>query len=235
MIKSVQVSGDFVDKLKGFEGGKRVFDIVPGLNVIYGPNGSGKSTILKCLGRETGCDSVGGWSKSSPSTDPTWNRLDEVEAVLVSNGTPVFLGMSDVEDAPITAFGLPRALTPADDSGTGFMSEVSRCLHKVSSGEERLAWMGRLMKELVSKYPKGGDFTVLLDEPDRSLDGQNQLRLWSAYLPYMAMGCQVIVASHSPLAVVCKSATFIDLEKGTVDRDRNKLKELLIDANPKSG
>ena len=85
----------------------------------------------------------------------------------------------------------------------------------------------------MSKYPKGGDFTVLLDEPDRSLDGQNQLRFWSNYLPNMAMGCQVIAVTHSPLAFVCKSAAFVDLEKGTVDRDCDKLKALLVDAKPK--
>jgi predicted ATPase len=233
MIASVQVSSGFVDKLPGFEDGKRVFRFSPGLNVIYGPNGSGKSTILKCLGRESGCDSVGGWGKGGRSTDVTWIKLNKVKAVVESNAAPVFLGMSDVEDAPVHVLGLRRALTPVDDSGTGFMSEVARCVFKISSGEERLSWLGKLMKELVAKYPDGGDFTVLLDEPDRSLDGRNQLLFWSTYIRNMAMGCQVIVVTHSPLSFVCKSAKFIDLVKGTVEQDCDKLKGLLVDAKPK--
>jgi len=49
--------------------------------------------------------------------------------------------------------------------------------------------------------PKRQRVTLLLDEPDRSLDLRNQIFFWSRLVPSLAAKAQVIVATHNPLAL----------------------------------
>lgn len=58
-----------------------------------------------------------------------------------------------------------------------------------------------------------GQRTILLDEPARSLDLPNQVLLWTGLLRWRKI-FQIIVASHSPLAMGVEGAHYIELKKG---------------------
>ncbi len=57
--------------------------------------------------------------------------------------------------------------------------------------------------------------TILLDEPERSLDIPTQAFFWSSYVTALCKVAQVVVATHSPFALRAKDASFIQF--GGVD------------------
>ena len=60
-----------------------------------------------------------------------------------------------------------------------------------------------------------GQPTILLDEPDTGLDARRALTLWSILTsPEVTSKFQIIVVSHSPLAMMAKGANIIEMEKG---------------------
>lgn len=61
--------------------------------------------------------------------------------------------------------------------------------------------------------------TVFLDEPDRSLSVENQIKFWKVFLPSISNNYQIIIATHSPVALALSKnndiqMNFIDLEPG---------------------
>lgn len=65
------------------------------------------------------------------------------------------------------------------------------------------AWQeyGRLLSNYVKDLPRNGKPSLLLDEPDRSLDFSNQKQFWELFIPIMAKKFQIIVATHSPFVL----------------------------------
>jgi len=86
---------------------------------------------------------------------------------------------------------------------------------RVSKDYVNDVWVRRL--ELVEETFKGtipkGQPTVLLDEPDRSLDIPTQHGLWRV-LKRVSSDVQVIVATHSMLALEIPGAHYLDLRRG---------------------
>ena len=78
--------------------------------------------------------------------------------------------------------------------------------------------------DYVDSLPRTGPVTVLLDEPDTRLSLPNQEKLWRLFLPRIAEGRQIIVASHSPFAL--RAPRIIDLDSGYSDRCRQALATL---------
>ena len=78
--------------------------------------------------------------------------------------------------------------------------------------------------DYVDSLPRTGPVTVLLDEPDVRLSIPNAQKLWSAFLPRIAQGRQLIVASHSPFALL--TSQIVDMEPGYSDRCRKALASL---------
>jgi len=75
--------------------------------------------------------------------------------------------------------------------------------------------------EFVESRPRTGPVTVLLDEPDARLSLPNQEKLWRVFLPRLSVGRQIVVASHSPFALLGPS--IVDLDPGYSGRCREAL------------
>lgn len=56
--------------------------------------------------------------------------------------------------------------------------------------------------------------TMLLDEPDRSLDMPNQVKLWKGLQIQAKRKYQIIAASHSPFALNLPEANYIEISDG---------------------
>ncbi len=89
-----------------------------------------------------------------------------------------------------------------------------------------MGWMDELVayvRSLPAVTPADRRVTVFLDEPDRSLALPIQALLWSKILPRLAQTTQVIVATHSPFALVAPHATLHDFEAGYAALTRAEL------------
>jgi predicted ATPase len=162
------------------------------------------------------------------------------------DGVPAFLHMSAFSDAPMMAFGMPSDGLVSDSE------RLSLQLGKASAGQNRLfrlqklfdtakrppdltkvakwkdyndLWRGaeKHFVSYVKKLPRDGTATLLLDEPDRSLDICNQAAFWTNIMPRVGAKVQVIVATHSPFALLVKGATIIDMIPGTADQARKAI------------
>jgi len=81
--------------------------------------------------------------------------------------------------------------------------------------------------DVVAEFLKGtipkGQPTILLDEPDRSLDIPYQFGIWRA-LPRDSKNFQIIVATHSLFALNIPGAHYIDMKKGYLKQCRDVMK-----------
>jgi hypothetical protein len=82
-------------------------------------------------------------------------------------------------------------------------------------------WRGRIA--VVEDFLKGqgpqGPPTILMDEPDRSLDLPNQTTLWR-FVRACAREAQVIVASHSVFALNVPEATYVEVDPGHLEASK---------------
>ncbi len=84
----------------------------------------------------------------------------------------------------------------------------------------------RAFEVYLQSLPATGPLSVLLDEPDVHMSIPNQHILWSRAMPRVAVGRQLIVATHSPFALTVPGATIIDMTPGYADACREVLKTL---------
>jgi len=246
-------------KVKGLQR-RKVFRFEPGLNLIVGPNGSGKSSILKALATLTHCHQGGVPKVTNESIQVfhrRWNKKTEKKVLdgmeIVTDGQPVhffdpeatpglmaggtafdydfgMVGIQDMFGPQSSSSGqavlmrMGRILMAAKDLPAGAVVEEAARVYK---DEELWEVAKRGLEGTIEK----GQRTVLLDEPDRSLDLLNQVTVWAAlhrWMPHI----QIIVASHNPLAFGRKRAHYIETVKGyteecevALDLFRGHLKE----------
>lgn len=159
------------------------------------------------------------------------------------DGTPTFLHNSRVSDAPISSFDdndSDGVMSPIEkmvlkmhgsSAGQARIASINVLLKKLESflGQEdmlakpnkkrdkvNVVWeraMDAFTQYAVGKSLKG-PMTVILDEPDRSFDANNQWILWSQIIPRVAKDFQLIVATHSPFALACPDVSVIDMLPG---------------------
>ena len=254
MIRSVRVTKGWpLEKLDAFKP-KKPFLFKSGMNVLFGKNGSGKTTLLKIMGGFSGCPEHGGWSalperldkgKKFPGGMVANAHVGDVSAAVAWDGTATFMHLAAKSDEPMIAFGMPHDVLDDHDqisvmmskasSGQGRAIRLSKVLQKIKLERPDLLKLkprdydetGKGFLEYVKKLPRKGPLTVLLDEPERSLDADAQILFWSRILPAVAKEIQVIVTSHSPFALFVPGANVIDMELGYSEKTRKLVGDLL--------
>lgn len=206
----------------------------PGLNILWGANGSGKSTLLHLLARvfhcEAGVDPVVTTSSLRALFGPA---MDAGELAVTVDHDGQGVRFFD----PTHAVGLDHGYFDDDF----FLEGVANAVFKASSGQTTMArfngiiadvlhgkvpdvrwtvttegldtWSKRALRaqEILAGIGEKGPPTLLLDEPDRSLDLRHQLNLWR-FLRAAARTTQVIVAAHTVFALDLPDAHVVEMD-----------------------
>lgn len=216
-----------------------------GLNILWGRNGTGKSSVLKLLARMFHAESGGRSVITSESckmlVDFYTEKADKWREglELVHDGQPVFYAN------PSEAVGITGGQFDDDFFEEGFrntkfkgssgettifrLDSVTKHAVRQTEVEDRLENSGGVWKELHDKAldllkpncPKG-PVTILMDEPDRSLDFDLQDVLWKQ-IRRISKGRQMIVATHSVFAMNVAGAKYHELSPGYLDDCRSRI------------
>ena len=163
----------------------------PKVTFLVGENGSGKSTILEAVAIQMGMNPEGGGRNFNFATRSSHSTLcDAIRLSKASNqeGDSYFLRAESY-------FNLATEIETLDPSIIGFYGGVS--LHEQSHGESFFA----LFK---NRFREHGLY--LLDEPEAALSPTRQLEFLALMHQYVLMGCQFVIATHSPIIMAYPDA-----------------------------
>ena len=163
----------------------------PKVTFLVGENGSGKSTILEAVAIQMGMNPEGGGRNFNFATRSSHSTLcDAIRLSKASNqeGDSYFLRAESY-------FNLATNIEQLDPSIIGFYGGVS--LHEQSHGESFFA----LFK---NRFREHGLY--LLDEPEAALSPTRQLEFLALMHQYVLMGCQFVIATHSPIIMAYPDA-----------------------------
>lgn len=217
-----------------------VIEFGPGVNILWGRNASGKSTILELLAKWFHCYQGG-------RSLVTYTSMRDMEKGI---GGIVLDGAEVKHDGQSVVYYNPEKIvgTAGGQFDDDFMEEgIQSIFMKGSSGEHTIHGIMRAVKQkpeetipwnetkithksraafhsamdatLASNSPSGHS-TILLDEPDRSLDMDNAARLWDQLPKIPRKQRQLIVATHSPFALNIADAKYIELTPGYLEKCR---------------
>jgi predicted ATPase len=168
----------------------------PRVTYLVGENGSGKSTLLEALAVAVGINPEGGSSGYAFSTRESHSLLGEALRVVRGArrwGTDFFLRAESLFTTATYLESLP--MSPL--AGYGGVS-----LHEQSHGESFLA---------VMLHRFGPNGLYLLDEPEAALSPQNCLTCLRRIHELVSEGCQLVIATHSPLVLAYPDALIYEL------------------------
>lgn len=210
----------------------------PGLNILWGKNGAGKSSLLTLMARlfhaEQSRFSVVTTSSISELYSATGKRPKGIEVIHDGQGIAYFDpqhkvglvgGMAGFDD-DFFSEGV-AAMFNRGSSGQTVSSGLGEIFAKlkdkatlnpefrIKKGSVNSLWAKRAeaIESFFSPSMEKGKITILLDEPDRSLDIPTQKLIWRG-LRNLSQKYQLIVASHSTFAVDVKDAIYIELSSG---------------------
>lgn len=219
--------------------GMTEFKFENGLNIVWGENGTGKSTLISIMARLLHCEQ-GGKQKVTAESTRNLGRVYPRGAVLDHDGSPVSYVCPDKTPGLIggtfdydflekgvwncqfhgshgetTVFRINEAIMQAIDASKFAQSPEVECpTHGNFLGDIRAALKGTGERERP---------TVLLDEPDMSLDMFKSAKLWDI-LSFASKSCQVIVVTHNALALNIPGAHYVEVD----DAYRRVAHDLLI-------
>jgi len=234
--------------------GKKAIPFKPGLNILWGPNGSGKSTILTTLARMLHAEQGGQTIVTQHSVREVVDAgFGMAEDTYKDGVLPTHDGQAIFHFNPSHAVGLLGGGFDDDFFREGIMNTMARGSSgettlqrivgplRVLGGEESWPeiewkirrehvndvwgrWLRHVEKTLKGTMKSKGQPTMLLDEPDRSLDLHVQQRFWER-LPKIIKsdGVQVIAATHSVFAADIPGANYIEMVPGYLDKCREAI------------
>ena len=208
------------------------------ITVLYGGNGSGKTTLLNLMGEKLRLERRSVFNRSSFFQDfvdlcRAEGTAPEGSAVLTSDDV-----FDDLLDLRVLNQGIDRERVELlaeykDLRESGFqMKSLDDYEHlkKVVRATRRKASGSSFVKESIGTNVRGRsngetafqyftdrikeDALYLLDEPENSLSVQRQREL-AKFLEDSArfFGCQIVLATHSPILLAMKGARVYDLDR----------------------
>ena len=228
---------------------KKIKDIEfkPGMNIIVGKNATGKSTIITLLARHFHCEQGGISLITEPSLSTLFTHLHDDDPYpdgykVRHDGQPVgffspdkIVGHKGYLDYDFIAEDLSNRQMRASQGQVTMVNVIRtiQTLHKTDRIEGTMSpdsvndlWARRI--KIVRKLLKGtmpkGPKTLILDEPERSLDLENEIEFFNQA---KQAKLQIIMASHSVFAFMMKDANIIELNRGYAKNMKEKMDELL--------
>lgn len=184
-----------------------------GITFFCGENGTGKSTLLEAVGIAFGFNPEGGSRNYTFSTRPTHSQLHDFIRLDRSLYRPLdgYFVRSD------TLFNLISATDELEDDQR-YYGGVS--LHARSHGESIMALITRRFR------PEG---FYILDEPETGLSQSGQIALLCELTRLRDAGCQLIIATHSPILLALPGATVYQFDDDVREIDaKDSLEWIMI-------
>ena len=212
------------------------------VNVLFGPNGCGKSTLLKTMGAYSGVKLNAGWSQTLESLDFAKSAPGLAKAEVEWDGTPTFFfnaaTLGDIcnyfaDNENDSMDGLSSMLDQIADiyisSGQRVQAKLAKLFTKtllappdINNFENKgNYWLEKHQDILdyMMELPQDGPITVLIDEPDRSLELMAMITLWTRVLTKFANQYQLVIATHCPFVLMfdLPHVNLIDVQPGYID------------------
>lgn len=224
------------------------FEFTPGLNILWGPNGSGKSTLITLMARVFHCEQSGMPVMTQSSVDTLAGGFNDKFVrlkgfVLKHDGQPVrcvdpsktpgIIGGQFDDD--FFALGVSSMMAKGSAGQTTYMragqiidqmakDTPPEMEFKILKSQVNSVWVEKIEKAeaLLKGSGKKGPLTILMDEPDRSLDLPSQVAMWRFVRAY-SKRYQIIVAAHSLFALHLPEANYIELAPGYLHESHKAL------------
>lgn len=224
------------------------FEFTDGLNIVFGPNGCGKSTLLKLISTMFMCE-IGGvptigemslhkFVDNTKNSIINWKFPSGVE--YVHDGQPIFKYSPEKNQEEHYQTDWDNVQMVVNDKMSADLSSGQKVLRdlqvilghacdleavKEATHSMNSLWTERadgIKDVILNGTIQQGKRTVLMDEPDRSLDLPAQLKIWKYLENEWSDTFQIIVATHNPMALSV-DANFIDVVPGYVEECRKCL------------
>jgi predicted ATPase len=184
-----------IPALRGFER----LELDQPATFLVGENGVGKATLLQAIAVALGFNAEGGSRNFHFATRASHSALHE------------HLRFERTARRPRTGYffraeSFFNVATQAEELGV-LDGYGGRSLHEQSHGESFLT----LVQERFS-----GDGLYLLDEPEAALSPSRQLTVLRRMHDLLAEGCQLVVATHSPILLALPGARIYALDAGGI-------------------
>ena len=182
-------------------------DLDPHVTFLTGANASGKSTLIEAIAVACGLNPEGGSRNFSFETRASHSTLGDVMRLVRGARQP----RTDFFLRAEAFFNLASEIE-ALDSEPAFGPPIiasygGRSLHEQSHGQSFLAL-------LVERF--GPDGLYLLDEPESALSPQGQLAMLRRLYELVAEGCQLVIATHSPILLSFPQARIYELSESGI-------------------
>jgi predicted ATPase len=175
-------------------------ELDPVVTFLVGANGSGKSTLVEALAVAAGMNAEGGGRNFRVAVQATESELSE--HLKLERG-PAWPPRTDWFLRAESFFNLATAVDELEDPDV-LQVYGGRSLHAQSHGESFLALA-------VNRFgPRG---LYLLDEPEAALSPQGQLAFLQRMAELAEDGCQLVIATHSPLLLAFPGARILELSE----------------------
>jgi len=181
----------------------------PKVTFFVGENGSGKSTLLEAIAVASGFNPEGGTKNFGFSTRESHSILDKY--IRCSRGVKkpkdgYFLRAESFFNVATEIEALDKEFSfgpPIIDSYGG------KSLHEQSHGESFLAL-------LMNRF--SGNSLFILDEPEAALSPSRQMSMISRMHELVALNCQFLIATHSPILMAYPEADILVLGENGLEK-----------------
>ncbi len=170
-------------------------DLHPSVTFLVGGNGSGKSTLVEAIAVSAGLNAEGGGRNFRFTTHAATSTL--ADAVTLVRGAT-----RPRTDFFLRAESFFNVASRVSELGVG-RGYGDRGLHEQSHGESFLA---------LALHRFGPDGLYVLDEPEAALSPQGALAFLRRMHELVGQGCQLVVATHSPLLMAYPDALVLELD-----------------------
>ena len=209
---------------------------------LVGENGSGKSTLLEALAAGLGATAVGSnqiehdetlaetrnFAKSlkfARNRKPRFSLFFRAEDIFGFTNRVVamsrdLLEIEEIFEKEISGYGKQLAMGSVRGQRNELKKDYGENPHAKSHGESFLHILDRRIQR---------NSICLLDEPESPLSPLRQLSLIALIEKYSRLGCQFIVATHSPILMAIPGADILYFSENRIEQiDYNEVEHVTL-------
>lgn len=176
--------------------------LADGVTFLVGENGSGKSTLIEAVAVAAGFNPEGGSQNFRFATRASESSLGDA---LVLEWAPARRPRTGFFLRAESYYNVASEIERLDEIDGGMLANYGGVSpHERSHGES-------FLDLVVHRF--GPDGLYLLDEPEAALSVQGCLALLARMVELVRKGCQLVVATHSPILLALPGAAILQVDE----------------------